>query len=46
MMLIAAGAGIALVVLLLAGRRWNQLNSKDLGTMSTQWLAEYNAQHP
>ena len=45
-MLIAGCAVAALVVLLLAGRRWNDLNSKDLGTMSTQWLAEYNAQHP
>ena len=39
-------AGAALVVLLLAGRLWDDLNSKDMGTMSRQWLAEYNAQHP
>ena len=39
-------AGAACVVFLLAMRRWNQLNSKDMGTMSQQWLAEYNAQHP
>jgi len=30
----------------LAMRHWNQLNSGDMGTMSRQWLAEYNAQHP
>jgi hypothetical protein len=34
------------VIFLMARRHWNQLNSKDLGTMSRQWLAEYNAQHP
>ena len=39
-------AGAALVLLMLAGRRWGELNSKDMGTMSRQWLAEYNAQHP
>jgi hypothetical protein len=36
----------AFVIFLLASRHWNQNNSKDLGTMSRQWLAEYNAQHP
>ena len=45
-MLIFAGAGVALVVVLLALRRWHEMNSNDLGTMSRQWLAEYNAQHP
>jgi hypothetical protein len=45
-MLIFAVAGVALVVVLLAGRRWDDLNSRDMGTMSRQWLAEYNAQHP
>ena len=44
-MLILAGAGAGLVVLL-ALRRWHEMNSNDLGTMSRQWLAEYNAQHP
>jgi hypothetical protein len=38
--------GVAFVVLLLAMHRWHQLNSNDLGFMSQQWLAEYNAQHP
>lgn len=37
-------AGVAFVIVLLA-RRWTQLNSNDLGCMSTQWLAEYNAHH-
>lgn len=45
-MLILAGAGAALVVLLLAIRHWHEMHSNDLGTMSRQWLAEYNAQHP
>ena len=39
-------AGAAFLVFLLARRRWNELNSNDLGFMSRQWLAEYNAQHP
>lgn len=39
-------AAAAFVIFLLARRHWNQINSKDLGTMSQQWLAEYNAQHP
>jgi hypothetical protein len=38
--------GAAFVTLLLARRRWDGMNSRDLGTMSQQWLAEYNAQHP
>ena len=25
---------------------WTEANNKDLGTMSRQWLAEYNASHP
>lgn len=45
-MLILGIAGAGLVMLLLAGRQWNDLNSKDMGTMSRQWLAEYQAQHP
>lgn len=45
-MLILAFAGAVLLVLLLAGHHWNELNSNDLGTMSPKWLAEYNAQHP
>jgi len=39
-------AGGAFAVVLLAGRYWNGLNSRDLGTMSRQWVAEHNAQHP
>ena len=45
-MLILGFAGVAVVLLLLAGRHWDDLNSKDMGTMSSKWLAEYNAQHP
>ena len=25
---------------------WTESNNKDLGTMSRQWLEEYNASHP
>ena len=39
-------AGATFVIFVLARRRWNQLKSNDLGYMSRQWLAEYNAQHP
>ena len=45
-MFILGVAGAALLVLLLARRYWDDLNSRDMGTMSQQWLAEYNAQHP
>jgi hypothetical protein len=39
-------AGAVFVIFLLINRHWTQLNSNDLGSMSTQWLAEYNAEHP
>ena len=39
-------AGAVFVIFLLTNRHWNQLNSNDLGSMSKQWLAEYNAEHP
>jgi hypothetical protein len=39
-------AGAVFVIFLLIIRHWNQLNSDDLGSMSRQWLAEYNAEHP
>jgi hypothetical protein len=44
MFLVVAGA--AFLVLCLVIRRWTQRNSTDLGSMSSQWLADYNAQHP
>ena len=40
------GVAGAAFVFLLARRHWNRLNSNDMGTMSKQWLAEYNAQNP
>jgi hypothetical protein len=46
MMFTVGWIGAAVVLVVLAGRRWHELNSNDLGTMSRQWLAEYNAQHP
>ena len=45
-MLFLGIAGAAFVVMLVVRRHWSDMNSKDLGTMSRQWLAEYNAQHP
>jgi hypothetical protein len=39
-------AGAAFAIFLVAMHHWHQLNSNDLGSMSRQWLAEYNAQHP
>jgi len=45
-MFIVGCAVAALVLALLAARRWHEMNSKDLGYMSQRWLAEYNAQHP
>ena len=45
-MVLLGCAGAAFVIFLLAKRHWDGLNSKDMGTMSRQWLAEYNAQHP
>jgi hypothetical protein len=38
----AGGVGI----LLLTGRYWVESNTRDMGTMSRQWLAEYNQSHP
>jgi hypothetical protein len=45
-MVLLGVAGVVFLLVLLAGRRWHALNSNDLGYMSQQWLAEYNAQHP
>jgi hypothetical protein len=42
--LLAIGCVSVAAVLTLA--YWNGLNSADLGTMSPQWIAEYNASHP
>jgi hypothetical protein len=39
-------ASAALAILVLAGREWHERSSNDMGSMSRQWLAEYNAQHP
>jgi len=39
-----AVAGVA--ILLLTGRYWVESNTRDMGTMSRQWLAEYNQSHP
>lgn len=39
------GAG-AVGIMLLSGRYWVESNTRDMGTMSRQWLAEYNQSHP
>lgn len=39
-----AAGGVAMV--LLTGRYWLDSNTSDMGTMSRQWLAEYNQSHP
>ena len=39
-------AAAVLVMMLMAGRHWSRRHAIDMGTMSSQWLAEYNAQHP
>lgn len=41
---VAALAGIAVLVWIL--KYWSDTNTKDMGTMSAQWIAEYNASHP
>jgi hypothetical protein len=42
LVLAAGGIGIALLM----GHYWVESNTRDLGTMSRQWLAEYNQSHP
>jgi hypothetical protein len=43
-LILAFAVATLAVVLLLAKRRWHDVNP-DMGTMSRQWLAEYHAQH-
>lgn len=45
MIYLAIGVGGA-AILLMTGRYWVESNTRDMGTMSRQWLAEYNASHP
>lgn len=45
MVYLALGAG-GIGILLLTGRYWVESNTRDMGTMSRQWLAEYNQSHP
>ncbi len=37
-------AGVAF--LMMTARYWVESNTRDMGTMSRQWLAEYNQSHP
>jgi len=37
---------VGVAIMLLTGRYWVESNTRDMGTMSRQWLAEYNASHP
>ncbi len=43
---VVAFALVGAAFVLFIGWYWTETNSKDLGTMSRQWLAEYNASHP
>jgi len=45
MIFLAIGFG-GLAILLITGRYWVESNTRDMGTMSRQWLAEYNQSHP
>jgi hypothetical protein len=42
-MLTLGVAAVALGILLTIARYWAASNSSDLGSMSAQWVAEYNA---
>ena len=39
-------AVVGIVIMLATGRYWVESNTRDMGTMSRQWLAEYNQSHP
>ncbi len=41
--LIIAATGVGII--LVTGRYWVESNTRDMGTMSRQWLAEYNQSH-
>ena len=45
MIFLAIAFGAA-AILLMTGRYWVESNTRDMGTMSRQWLAEYNQSHP
>jgi hypothetical protein len=37
---------VGAVILVATGHYWVESNTRDMGTMSRQWLAEYNQSHP
>ena len=45
MIFLAIAVG-AVAILIMTGRYWVESNTRDMGTMSRQWLAEYNQSHP
>lgn len=45
MIFLAIAVG-GLAILIMTGRYWVESNTRDMGTMSRQWLAEYNQSHP
>jgi hypothetical protein len=45
-MIVLVLACAAALVVLAAVRHWHDRNTNDMGTMSRQWLAEYDASHP
>ena len=46
MMLAAIGIGLAAALLMSLFKYFADSNSRDLGTMSEKWLAEYKNSHP
>ena len=45
-MYVLLAIGVVSIASLLSLAYWRGLNNTDLGTMSPQWIAEYNASHP
>ncbi len=46
MMIFLVIAAVGGVLVVMTGRYWVESNTRDMGTMSRQWLAEYNQSHP
>lgn len=46
MMIYLALAFGGVAIMLFTGHYWVESNTRDMGTMSRQWLAEYNQGHP
>ena len=46
MIIYLAIAVVGTIFMVMTGRYWVESNTRDMGTMSRQWLAEYNQSHP